>query len=72
MAANPYVQGWREWDERYADLVPGKRNCQIVSTFFSIRGRIKRVLCELAPTERCEWAAPSPESAVEPLGGGTE
>ena len=25
MAANPYVQGWREWDERYADLVLGKR-----------------------------------------------
>ena len=24
MAANPYLQGWREWDERYADLVIGK------------------------------------------------
>ena len=31
MAANPYVQGWREWDERYADLVIGKRNWQIVA-----------------------------------------
>ena len=26
MDANPYAQGWREWDERYADLVLGKRN----------------------------------------------
>lgn len=26
MSANPYVQGWRELDERYADLVLGKRN----------------------------------------------
>ena len=31
MAANPYVQGWREWDERYADLVIGKRNWQIAA-----------------------------------------
>src|SRR5229473_2984140 len=31
MAANPYVQGWREWDERYADLVLGKRNWQIAA-----------------------------------------
>jgi type IV secretory pathway TrbF-like protein len=30
MGANPYVQGWREWVERYADLVLGKRNWQIV------------------------------------------
>ena len=29
--ANPYVQGWREWDERYADLVIGKRNWQIAA-----------------------------------------
>jgi type IV secretory pathway TrbF-like protein len=29
MGANPYVQGWREWDERYADPVIGKRNWQI-------------------------------------------
>ena len=31
MSANPYVQGWREWDERYADLVIGKRNWQIAA-----------------------------------------
>jgi type IV secretion system protein TrbF len=31
MAANPYVQGWREWDERYADLVVGKRNWQLAA-----------------------------------------
>jgi type IV secretion system protein TrbF len=31
MAANPYVQGWREWDERYANLVLGKRNWQIAA-----------------------------------------
>lgn len=31
MSANPYVQGWRELDERYADLVLGKRNQQIAA-----------------------------------------
>jgi len=31
MSTNPYVQGWREWDERYADLVIGKRNWQIAA-----------------------------------------
>ncbi len=31
MSASPYVQGWREWDERYADLVIGKRNWQIAA-----------------------------------------
>jgi len=31
MSANPYVRGWREWDERYADLVIGKRNWQIAA-----------------------------------------
>ena len=31
MAANPYVQARREWDERYADLVLGKRNWQIAA-----------------------------------------
>ncbi|SRR5579875_25731 len=31
MAANPYVQGWRQWDERYADLAIGKRNWQIAA-----------------------------------------
>ncbi len=31
MSANPYVQGWREWDEQHADLVIGQRNWQIVA-----------------------------------------
>ncbi len=31
MSANPYVQGLREWDERYANLVIGKRNWQIAA-----------------------------------------
>ena len=31
MAANAYMQGWREWDERYADLVIGKRNWQLAA-----------------------------------------
>src|SRR5437899_2546166 len=26
-----YIQARREWDERYGDLVLGKRNCQITS-----------------------------------------
>jgi type IV secretion system protein TrbF len=28
-AANAYAEGWRAWDERYADLVIGKRNWQL-------------------------------------------
>jgi type IV secretion system protein VirB5 len=31
MSANPYVEARREWDERYADLVLGKRNWQIAT-----------------------------------------
>src|SRR5271155_5286345 len=31
MAANPYVEARREWDERSADLVLGKRNWQIAA-----------------------------------------
>jgi type IV secretory pathway VirB10-like protein len=31
MAANPYVEARRQWDERYADLVLGKRNWQIAA-----------------------------------------
>ena len=31
MAANPYAGEWRQWDERYADLVIGKRNWQIAA-----------------------------------------
>ena len=31
MAANLYVEARREWDERYADLVLGKRNWQIAT-----------------------------------------
>jgi type IV secretory pathway TrbF-like protein len=28
---SPYAQGWREWRERYADLMIGKRNWQITA-----------------------------------------
>ena len=31
MESNPYLEARREWDERYADLVPGKRNWQIAA-----------------------------------------
>jgi type IV secretion system protein VirB5 len=31
MPSNPYIEGRREWDERYADLVLGKRNWQIAA-----------------------------------------
>src|SRR5246127_2181717 len=31
MESNPYLQARREWDERYADLVLGKRNWQIAA-----------------------------------------
>ena len=31
MAVNPYIEARREWDERYADLVLGKRNWQITA-----------------------------------------
>ena len=31
MAANPYFEARREWDERYDDLVLGKRNWQIAA-----------------------------------------
>ncbi|HUA35053.1 MAG TPA: VirB8/TrbF family protein [Candidatus Binataceae bacterium] len=31
MNSNPYVEAHREWDERYADLVLGKRNWQIAA-----------------------------------------
>jgi len=30
-AANSYAEGWRAWDERYADLVIGKRNWQLAT-----------------------------------------
>lgn len=30
-AANSYAEGWRAWDERYADLVIGKRNWQLAA-----------------------------------------
>ncbi len=31
MAANSYVQEWRDWDERYAEPVIGKRNWQLAA-----------------------------------------
>src|SRR5271167_1278534 len=32
MESNPYLEARREWDERYADLVLGKRNWQIAAS----------------------------------------
>jgi hypothetical protein len=32
MESNPYFEARREWDERYADLVLGKRNWQIAAS----------------------------------------
>jgi type IV secretion system protein VirB5 len=32
MDSNPYLEDRRLWDERYADLVLGKRNWQIAAT----------------------------------------
>ena len=31
MAAQTYAESWRAWDERYADLVIGKRNWQLAA-----------------------------------------
>jgi type IV secretory pathway TrbF-like protein len=31
VGANSYAEGWRAWDERYADLVVGKRNWQLAA-----------------------------------------
>lgn len=59
MAANPYVQGWREWDERYADLVFGKRSWQIAAGLFApdqsrprSRHRLARTPQPLCPIRR--------------------
>ncbi len=32
MESNPHLEARREWDERYADLVLGKRNWQIAAS----------------------------------------
>jgi type IV secretory pathway TrbF-like protein len=32
MESNPYLEACREWDEEYADLVPGKHNWQIAAS----------------------------------------
>lgn len=41
MESNPYLEARREWDERYADLVLGKRNWQTGAgdSAFTSRGR---------------------------------
>ncbi len=43
MNSNPYVEAHRQWDERYANLVCGKRNWQIVTTVFSLLSLILAV-----------------------------
>jgi len=40
MESNPYFEARREWDERYADLVLGKRNWQIAAERSRFLGRI--------------------------------
>jgi type IV secretory pathway TrbF-like protein len=35
MSANPYLEARREWDERYADLVLGKRNWRMFICSFA-------------------------------------
>ena len=41
--SNVYLEAWREWDDRYADLVQGKRNWQIVTAAFSLLSLILAV-----------------------------
>src|SRR5271168_4233026 len=43
MKPNSYLETRREWDERYADLVIGKRNWQIVTAAFSLLSLILAV-----------------------------
>ena len=40
MESNPYLEARREWDERYADLVLGKRNWQIAAGGLLVLGLI--------------------------------
>ena len=40
MEASPYASAWREWDERYADLVIGKRNWQLAAGGLLVLGLI--------------------------------
>jgi type IV secretory pathway TrbF-like protein len=55
MSANPYVQGWREWDEHYADLVLGQRNWQIAADCSPFISLVLAVgILRLALVERIE------------------
>ncbi len=56
MAANPYVEARREWDERYADLVLGKRNWQIAAE--------RRDASELSEPDPLTRPWPSPNHAT--------
>ena len=40
MESNPYLEARREWGERYADLVLGKRNWQIAAGGLLVLGLI--------------------------------
>ena len=76
MAANPYVQGWREWDDRYADLVKGKRNWQIVTAVFSLLTLIlavaivwlitrSRYVCYLVEVDKLGYALTAPRPLID-------
>jgi len=41
MESEFYLQARREWDERYGDLVLGKRNWQIVSSSLMHQPRLR-------------------------------
>ncbi len=75
MAANPYVQGWREWDDRYADLVQGKRNWQIVTAVFSLLTLIlavaivwlitrSRYVCYVVEVDKLGYALTAPRPLI--------
>ncbi len=67
MAANPYVQGWREWDERYADLVLGKRNWQIAAGCSLLISLVLAVgMVWLALRSRCRSRQPEPAPPMPP------
>ena len=43
MESNPYLEARRQWDERYADLVLGKRNRQIAGRSVTLAGFAARM-----------------------------
>ena len=60
MESNPYLEARREWDERYADLVLGKRN-----------GKSQRLALSRSRTDGGElrFSRPSGADADDAVGG---